>query len=116
MIKFGLIPELVGRLPVVATLGELTEEAMVQILTEPKNALPKQYHDRAQPASAGLARQRLARDAFLPGGIDRRAAPSAPPCVSPPGPQLPAGKRGTSNVRSSRPAVRPHLAAAVAAA
>ena len=43
MIKFGLIPELVGRLPVVATLGELTEEAMVRILTEPKNALVKQY-------------------------------------------------------------------------
>jgi ATP-dependent Clp protease ATP-binding subunit ClpX len=43
IIKFGLIPELVGRLPVVATLGELTEEAMVQILTEPKNALVKQY-------------------------------------------------------------------------
>src|SRR5512137_1309953 len=43
LIKFGLIPELVGRLPVVATLGELTEEAMVQILTEPKNALLKQY-------------------------------------------------------------------------
>lgn len=43
LIKFGLIPELVGRLPVVATLGELTEEAMVQILTEPRNALIKQY-------------------------------------------------------------------------
>ena len=43
LIKFGLIPELVGRLPVVATLGELTEEAMVQILTEPRNALLKQY-------------------------------------------------------------------------
>ncbi len=43
IIKFGLIPELVGRLPVVATLGELTEDAMVQILTEPKNALVKQY-------------------------------------------------------------------------
>ncbi|MBL1765130.1 ATP-dependent Clp protease ATP-binding subunit ClpX, partial [Klebsiella pneumoniae] len=39
LIKFGLIPELVGRLPVVATLGELTEDALVQILTEPKNAL-----------------------------------------------------------------------------
>jgi len=44
LIKFGLIPELVGRLPVVATLGELTEDAMVRILTEPKNALVKQYH------------------------------------------------------------------------
>ncbi len=43
LIKFGLIPELVGRLPVVATLGELTESAMVQILTEPRNALVKQY-------------------------------------------------------------------------
>ena len=43
LIKFGLIPELVGRLPVVATLGELTIDAMVQILTEPKNALVKQY-------------------------------------------------------------------------
>ncbi|PPE65881.1 ATP-dependent Clp protease ATP-binding subunit ClpX [Caldimonas caldifontis] len=43
LIKFGLIPELVGRLPVVATLGELTEDALVQILTEPKNALVKQY-------------------------------------------------------------------------
>jgi len=43
IIKFGLIPELVGRLPVVATLGELTEDALVQILTEPKNALLKQY-------------------------------------------------------------------------
>jgi ATP-dependent Clp protease ATP-binding subunit ClpX len=43
LIKFGLIPELVGRLPVVATLGELTEDALVRILTEPKNALTKQY-------------------------------------------------------------------------
>ena len=43
LIKFGLSPELVGRLPVVATLGELTEDAMVQILTQPKNALVKQY-------------------------------------------------------------------------
>ena len=43
IIKFGLIPELVGRLPVVATLGELSEDALVRILTEPKNALVKQY-------------------------------------------------------------------------
>jgi len=43
LIKFGLIPELVGRMPVVATLSELSEDAMVQILTEPKNALVKQY-------------------------------------------------------------------------
>jgi len=43
LIKFGLIPELVGRLPVVATLGELSEDALVRILTEPRNALVKQY-------------------------------------------------------------------------
>jgi len=43
LIKFGLIPELIGRLPVVATLRELDEEALVQILIEPKNALVKQY-------------------------------------------------------------------------
>ena len=43
LIKFGLIPEFVGRLPVVATLQELDEEALIQILVEPKNALIKQY-------------------------------------------------------------------------
>lgn len=43
LIKFGLIPELVGRMPVIATLDELTEDALVQILVEPKNALIKQY-------------------------------------------------------------------------
>src|SRR5438034_313008 len=43
LIKYGLIPEFVGRLPVVATLVELDEQALIQILTEPKNALIKQY-------------------------------------------------------------------------
>ena len=43
LVKFGLIPELIGRLPVVATLEELSNDALVQILTEPKNALVKQY-------------------------------------------------------------------------
>ncbi len=43
LIKFGLIPEFVGRLPVVATLDELDEAALISILTEPKNALTKQY-------------------------------------------------------------------------
>jgi ATP-dependent Clp protease ATP-binding subunit ClpX len=71
LIKFGLIPELVGRLPVVATLGELTEEAMVQILTEPKNALVKQYQklfamdgvelEIRPSALAAIARKALAR-------------------------------------------------------
>jgi ATP-dependent Clp protease ATP-binding subunit ClpX len=71
LIKFGLIPELVGRLPVVATLGELTEEAMIQILTEPRNALVKQYHklfamdgvelEIRPSALAAIARRALAR-------------------------------------------------------
>ncbi len=43
LVKFGLIPELIGRLPVVVTLDDLDEEALVKILTEPKNALVKQY-------------------------------------------------------------------------
>ena len=43
LVKYGLIPEFVGRLPVVATLEELDEEALVTILVEPKNALTKQY-------------------------------------------------------------------------
>lgn len=71
LIKFGLIPELVGRLPVVATLGELTEDALVQILTEPKNALVKQYQKlfsmdgvelEIRPSALGaIARKALAR-------------------------------------------------------
>jgi len=44
LIKYGLIPEFVGRLPVVATLEELDEAALIQILTQPKNALLKQFH------------------------------------------------------------------------
>ncbi len=43
LVKYGLIPEFIGRLPVVATLTELDEEALIQILCEPKNALTKQY-------------------------------------------------------------------------
>jgi ATP-dependent Clp protease ATP-binding subunit ClpX len=71
LIKFGLIPEFVGRLPVVATLEELDEAALVQILTEPKNALIKQYQkmfgmegvelEFREPALAAIAKRALAR-------------------------------------------------------
>lgn len=44
LVKFGLIPELVGRLPVIATLQELDEDTLIKILTEPKNAVVKQFH------------------------------------------------------------------------
>ena len=54
LIKFGLIPELVGRLPVVAALSELTEEALIQILIGPKNALIKQYSKLLEMEGAEL--------------------------------------------------------------
>jgi len=54
LIRFGLIPEFVGRLPVVATLDELDEAALVQILTEPKNALVKQYQTLFAMEGCGL--------------------------------------------------------------
>ncbi|MDO9161031.1 MAG: ATP-dependent Clp protease ATP-binding subunit ClpX [Methylococcaceae bacterium] len=54
LIKYGLIPEFVGRLPVVATLEELDEQALVQILTEPKNALIKQYQHLFEMEGAEL--------------------------------------------------------------
>ena len=54
LIKFGLIPELIGRLPVVAVLNELTEEALVDILEKPKNALVKQYTKLLQMEGAEL--------------------------------------------------------------
>lgn len=72
LVKFGLIPEFVGRLPVVATLDELNEAALIQILTEPKNALVKQYWkmfnmeggvglEFRDPALKAIARRALAR-------------------------------------------------------
>ncbi len=65
LIKYGLIPEFVGRLPVVAALEELNESALIQILTEPKNALLKQY-------------QRL----FLMEGVELEVRPAALAAVS----------------------------------
>jgi len=71
LIKFGLIPEFVGRLPVVATLEELDEGALVKILTEPKNAISKQFRklfemegvelEFRQDALAAIARKALKR-------------------------------------------------------
>jgi len=54
LIKYGLIPEFVGRLPIVATLDELDEQALIQILTEPKNALIKQYKHLFEMEGADL--------------------------------------------------------------
>ncbi len=70
LIKYGLIPEFVGRLPVVATLDELDEEALIRILVEPKNALTKQYRRLFEMEDAELefredALRALARKAML---------------------------------------------------
>jgi ATP-dependent Clp protease ATP-binding subunit ClpX len=73
LIRFGLIPEFVGRLPVLATLHELDEDALVQILTRPKNALVRQYQrlfefenvklEFSEPALHTIARQAIDRKA-----------------------------------------------------
>ncbi len=54
LLKYGLIPEFVGRLPVVATLEELDEDALIQVLCEPKNALTKQYQKLFQMENVNL--------------------------------------------------------------
>lgn len=54
LIKYGLIPEFVGRLPVVATLGDLDEDALVRILSEPKNSLVRQYQTMFELEDVGL--------------------------------------------------------------
>jgi len=69
LIRFGLIPEFVGRLPVLATLNELTEDELVSILTEPKNALVKQYRKLFQLEDVSLrfsdaALRAIAREAL----------------------------------------------------
>jgi len=68
LLKFGLIPEFIGRLPVVATLDELDEKALVRILKEPKNALTKQYSKLFEMENVHLkfteeALQTIAREA-----------------------------------------------------
>ncbi|HVQ34229.1 MAG TPA: ATP-dependent Clp protease ATP-binding subunit ClpX, partial [Lysobacter sp.] len=67
-IKFGLIPEFVGRLPVVATLEELDEAALVKILTEPKNAISKQFRKLFEMEGVDLE---IRQDALI--AIARRA-------------------------------------------
>ncbi len=72
LIRYGLIPEFVGRLPVVATLEELDEEALVQILTEPKNALIKQYQRLFEMEGAELEVREDALRAIARKAMDRK--------------------------------------------
>ncbi|HTQ07842.1 MAG TPA: ATP-dependent Clp protease ATP-binding subunit ClpX [Polyangiaceae bacterium] len=72
LLKFGLIPEFIGRLPVIATLHELNEDALIDILTKPKNSLVKQFHKMfemdgvklkfAKGALQAIAKKALARE------------------------------------------------------
>ena len=70
--KYGLIPEFVGRLPIVVTLDQLDEDALVQILTEPKNALCKQYQKLLEMDGVELTYEPEALRAMAKQAIDRR--------------------------------------------
>ena len=72
LLKFGLIPEFVGRVPVLATLEDLDEDALLQILTEPKNALVKQYQRLFEMESVQLSFQEDALRAIARRAIERK--------------------------------------------
>ena len=72
LLKFGLIPEFVGRLPVIATLGDLDEDALVIILTQPKNALVKQYQRLFEMENAKLTFTEDAMKAIARKAIERK--------------------------------------------
>ena len=71
LVKFGLIPEFIGRLPVLATLEELDEEALMQILTEPKNALTRQYQYLFEMEDVDLLFEHSALRAIAKKALDR---------------------------------------------
>ncbi|MFM7083445.1 MAG: ATP-dependent Clp protease ATP-binding subunit ClpX [Hyphomicrobium sp.] len=72
LLKFGLIPEFIGRLPVIATLEDLDEQALVQILTEPKNALVKQYQRLFEMEDVKLTMTGEALKSIARRAIDRK--------------------------------------------
>ncbi len=72
LVRYGLIPEFVGRLPVIATLDELDKEALVEILNEPKNALTKQYQRLFEMEGVELDFRRDALEAVAQKAMDRK--------------------------------------------
>ena len=72
LLKFGIIPELIGRLPVVATLDSLTREDLVRILTEPKNAMTKQYQALMKMDGVELVFEPAALEAIADRAIERK--------------------------------------------
>jgi len=72
LLKFGLIPEFVGRLPIVATLRELDKEALIDIVTKPKNALVKQYKKLLKLDNVELEFEKEALEAIVDKAIERK--------------------------------------------
>lgn len=72
LLKFGLIPEFVGRLPIVATLQDLDREALIKIVTEPKNALVKQYQKLFELDGVELEFEQEALNAIVDKAIERK--------------------------------------------
>ena len=68
--KFGLIPEFVGRLPIIATLDGLTREALIDIVTKPKNALVKQYKKLVELDGVDLEFEQEALEAIVDKAIE----------------------------------------------
>ena len=72
LLKFGMIPEFIGRLPIIATLKELNREALIKITTEPKNALVKQYKKLLQMDDVELIFEHEALEAIVDKAIERK--------------------------------------------
>jgi ATP-dependent Clp protease ATP-binding subunit ClpX len=72
LVKYGLIPEFIGRLPVIATLDELDQDALIQILTEPKNSLVKQYQKLFDMENAELEFRESALKAVASKAMERK--------------------------------------------
>ena len=72
LLKFGLIPEFVGRLPIIATLQELDREALIDIVTKPKNALVKQYQKLFKLDNVELEFEKEALESIVDKAIERK--------------------------------------------
>ena len=72
LLKFGLIPEFIGRLPIVATLRDLDKEALIKILVEPKNSLVKQYQKLFEIDGVELVFEQEALEAIVEKAIERK--------------------------------------------
>ncbi len=72
LLKYGLIPEFIGRLPIIATLKDLDKEALVKIATEPKNALVKQYQKLLEMDDVELEFKQDALEAIVDKAIERK--------------------------------------------